>query len=326
MNTATDLYLRTKRGRMNALVKSSEWKQQWRSRIGGGRSAAAAGIHEYVTPLELYLSMVEGTDIDPETKPDMLRGLLLEPVALQRLEMLYTELDFTPHDQDDFIRNTNYYWASDLPDFWVSCDGIRIPGQIKVPAPRNWEKLDESIPDYIQCNCVHSAAMNNAPAILLACLNPVTMQIYRQIYEPKQDAIDALMEAEERFFNEHIVPRIPPPPQTHDDLKLRWPEAAVGTRINASAEIEEDMHLLVAAKLQEKEAKAEIEDISLRVKTFMEDREALVSEGGRTIATYKSRLDTVLDGKLLKAERPEVWSAFSKHRPVRTFLVKAKNH
>lgn len=307
------------------LAHTPDWKTQWRAKIGGGRSAAAAGIHEYMTPLELYLSMVEGTDIDPETKPDMLRGLLLEPVALQRLEMLYADLDFKQHNQDVFIYNGKYQWASDLPDFWVSFDGQRIPGQIKVPTPRNWENLDESVPDYIQCNCVHSAAMNNAPAILLACLNPVTMEIYRQVYEPKQDAIDALMEAERHFYENYIIPHVPPSPQTHDDLKLRWPEALAGTRVCATEEIYDDMHLLVGAKLQEKEAKQQIEEISLRVKTFMEDREVLLSESGKVIATWKSHLVTALDGKALKEAQPDIWSQYAKDRPQRMFLVKSKN-
>lgn len=304
------------------LARTPEWKSSWRSRIGGGRSAAAAGIHEYMTPLELYMSMVEGVEIDPEQKPDMLRGLLLEPVALQRLQMLYSNLDFQPHDQSVFIHNPRYPWASDLPDGWVAFDGQTIPVQIKVPSPRNWEKLDESVPDYIQCNCVHSAAMNNAPAILLACLNPVTMEIYRQVYEPKPEAIDALMESESAFMEHHIIPRIPPPPQTLGDLKLRWPVHIDGKRVTATDDIAKAHEQLVELKAQNTHLDRLIADLNLDIKTFLEDGEILMSKSGKILATYRSHIQTALDGQALQAAKPDVWAEFAKDRPVRVFLPK----
>lgn len=308
---------------MSAVVqKSPEWKARWRQYIGGGRSAAAAGIHEHMTPVELYMSMVDGVEIDPETKPDMLRGLLLEPVALQRLQMLYTDLHFGPHDQDVFILNDKYPWASDLPDAWVEFGGETIPVQIKVPSPRNWEKLDESVPDYIQCNCVHSIAVNEAPAILLACLNPVTMEVYRQIYEPEQDAIDALMEAEERFYNQYIVPRIPPPPETHEDLKLRWPEHTAGKRVTATYEIEQAWSELVAIRATAKYAERRKQNLSLTIKAFMEDGEALVNQYGHVIATWKNHLHTAFDTTRFKKACPDLWEEYAEDRPQRTFLVK----
>ena len=304
------------------LARTPDWKTQWRAKIGGGRSAAAAGIHEYMTPLELYMSMVEGVDINPETKPDMLRGLLLEPVALARLRMLYADLEFSPHNPDEFIYSDKYPCSSDLPDGWVMFAGTRIPVQVKVPTPRNWEKLDESVPDYIQCNCIHSVAMNESPAILLACLNPVTMEIHRQLYEREQDAIDALMEAEERFYNQYIVPRVAPPPRTHNDLKLLWPEHAPSKRVQATDEIESAWGELLAVRTTATHAEECKANLSLAIKTYMEDAEVLIDESGRVLATYKSHPETDIDSKRLKSERPEVWAEFARERPVRVFLPK----
>ena len=303
------------------LRKTPEWLATHRATIGGSNAAAAVGMHPYKTPVSLYYEMVMGQADDLETNPDALRGILLEPVARQRLSDVLG-MDIIEHNQNDFIRNERYPWAHCLPDGWIVFEGERIPIEIKVPTPENWRRLDVAIADYIQCQSVHNSAVIESPALMLACLNPVTMEIYRQLYEPHQIAIDTLMESEQSFYDMYIIPRIPPPPQTLNDLKLRWPEALAGSRAYATAEIEHDMHALVGAKLQEKEAKATIEDISLRVKTFMEESEALVSEGGRVLATWKSHIVNALETKRFKEERPEVWAEYSADKPIRTFLVK----
>ncbi|MGH9931838.1 MAG: YqaJ viral recombinase family protein, partial [Pyrinomonadaceae bacterium] len=248
--------------------KSLAWKYEWRAKIGGSRSAAAAGVHEYMTPLQLYKSMVDGAEFDPEENPDMLRGVLMEPIALQRLKMMYADLYFEPHDQDSFVYNEKYPFASDLPDGWVAHDGARIPIQIKVPRPENWRKLDEHIPAYIQCNCIHSCALNNSPAILLACLNPVTMEVYRNVYEPAQDVTQALMDAEERFFTEHVIPRVPPPPRTAGDMRMLWPEHAPGKRVTATNDIAGAHAKLLRLKPEAKERVDRIESLNLMIKAF----------------------------------------------------------
>lgn len=305
------------------MIKSDAWKAEWRARIGGGRSAAAAGIHEYVTAYELYRSMVEGAEPDL-CNPNMLRGIMLEPVAMQRLQMLYPDMAFEAHDQDRFIYNDAYPWASDLPDFWVSWNGQRIPVQCKVPTPDNWHRLDSAIPDYIRANCVHSVAMNESGSILLACLNPVTMDMILRVITPSHAEIDALMSAEQRFFADHIVPRIPPPLKTSSDIKLRWPTHLAGVAKIATIELERDHADLVRAKAAAKELDGQISELSDRIKIAMEDAELLLPAvgGAKPLATWRTHTARVFDLDGLKADRPDLARIYTRERTSRVFLVK----
>lgn len=301
--------------------KSDEWLQTHRATIGGSNAAAAVGLHPFKTPTALYYEMVLGQTEDLESNPDALRGTLLEPIARERLRTVLG-MNIIEHDQNDFIRHTRYHWAHALPDGWIVFEGERIPVELKVPHPRNWEKLDVEVPDYIQAQAVHNAAVCIVPALMLCCLNPVTMEIYRQLYEPKQDATDALMEAEERFYDQYIIPRIAPPPQTHEDLMLLFPRHVDGKRVVATAEIEEAWGELLAVRETAKHAEERKEDLSFVIKNFMCDAENLIGSQANVIATWKSHLRSAFDGTRFKEAHPELWAAYAEDRPQRTFLVK----
>lgn len=307
---------------MNAVTRKSDaWLQQHRATIGGSNSAAAVGLHKFKTPLALYAEIVLGQAEDLEGNPDALRGILLEPVARQRLSDVLN-LEVIAHDQDEFIYNSKYPYAHALPDGYVIFDGARIPVEIKVPRPENWRLLDEEIPDFISCQAVHNAAVIGAPALLLACLCPATMQLKRQLYEPPPETVDALMEAEARFWNEHIVPRVPPAPTNHNDLKLRWPDHAAGKWIRASDRISEAHVDLMRSKAEAKILEERIDSLNFTIKEFMEDNETLIDTMGITLATWKSHIDTRLDSSKLKAGHPDVWKQYACESSVRTFLSK----
>lgn len=311
------------------LRKTEKWIEEHRRTIGGGLSAAAAGIHEFISPVEAYYYMVEGRTEDISNKPDVLRGLWLEPVARERSsDVLGMEIE--PHNQEKFVYHSSYAWTHALPDGWIKYEGETIPIELKVPRPENWKRMAEKtgfipscdIPDYIQCQCVHNATILAAPAIMLACLNPVTMEICSRLYEPHVQEAEALMEAEERFMREHIDPLVPPPPQKPEDLKLLWPQAAAGSQSLATPEIEEMHAELMTLRPQEKSIEHRINALKFEIERFMEDTETLVDQSGRVLATWRTHVVKALDSAALKEARPEVWAEFSKDRPQRMFLPK----
>ena len=308
---------------MNDLVKSERWKAEWRARIGGGRAAAAAGIHEYMTQYELYRSMAEGVEPDLDDNPNLLRGTLLEPVAMQRLQMVYPDLDFMPHDQDEFIYNRTYPFASDLPDFWVAWNGQRIPVQCKVPTPENWQRLDERIPDYIRANCVHSVAMNESGSILLACMNPVTMAMFLRVMTPPVDEIEALMSAENQFSRDYLIPRVHPPLKTSNDIKLRWPDHVPGSAKVATPEIEAACLTLVGLKADYKDMGSRVKELSDQIKVFMEHAEVLLPQiGTKPLATWRTQIARVFDQTGLKRDYPELAKEYRTEQTSRVFLPK----
>lgn len=306
------------------MKKSQQWLQEHHATIGGSNSAAAVGENEYKSPLELYHEIVLGQYQDLERDPDALRGVLLEPVARERLRG-ELGMEVLEHDQNKFERHPAYRWAHALPDGWIHYHGDRIPVEIKVPHPRNWERLDWKIPQYIRCQGIHNAAVLRMPALYLACLNPITMELWTKLIEPTQEEIDYLMGREEVYWETYIVPQVPPPAQTRDDFKLRWGTGVPGTSVIADEATEKAWGKLVLAKQEVKTWEKRSQELEFIVKTFLADRSALLDEEGHVLATWKGQLSHPINVKRLADELPDVADTYRDERESRTFLVKTKH-
>lgn len=301
------------------MSKTQEWFNEQRRTIGGSLAAATFGQHEFITPYEAYNVLTGGDVPDISNKPDIIRGNLLESVAALRLEQTLG-IKLVHHPQDQFLYNPTYPYAHCLPDYYI--EGQPIMAEIKVPNPHTWGKLEYEIPTYIQAQLFHQLAITGAEAICLVALNPVSMEIFRQIYTPDAEIIGLIMEAERKFWENHVVPRIPPQPLNENDLKLRWPLHISGKCAIATDGITEAHKQLVDLRAQRAHFDHLIADLNLGIKTHMENSEILIDATGRILATWKSHNQTALDGTRLKEDRPDVWKEFLKTKTIRTFLFK----
>ncbi len=305
---------------MSAVRKSPEWLAEQRSRIGGSNSAASVGRNPHKTRLALYHEIVLGQAPDLEHDRPCLRGNLIEPVVRERARQVL-DLDIIEHDQNDFVRHTDYYWAQALPDGWVQHNGERIPIEIKVPDPFNFRRLDAEVPDYIRCQVVHNAAVLAVPALLLCCMDPVSMDLFTRLYEPAPDETTELMEAEREFWVTHVIPRVPPPPSGPGDFKLAWPTHVPGTFVETDEVTGPAYCDLVRCKTEQSSLTKRIEELSNIIKMAMGDKEVLASDG-TVLATWRSHAEKRLDSKKLKQEMPIIWNEYAQERNVRVFLPK----
>lgn len=303
------------------IAKSQAWHDEQRRTIGSSIAAATFGEHEFITPLEAYQLLTGGDVPDISNKPDIIRGNLLEPIAAIRLEQTMG-IKLVHHPQDQFLYNPKYPYAHCLPDYFI--DGHQIIAEIKVPNPYTWERLADEIPIYIQSQLYHQLAITGAEAICLVALNPVNMEIFRQVYTPNLEIIDLLMNAEREFWEKHVIPAVPPDPQNESDLKLRWAEHAPGKRVTATEDIEIAWSELCAVRATVKHAEGRKEDLSLQIKAFMEDGEILIDQHGQTVATYRSHPHSHFDAKRFREAHPELSAAYTSEKVQRTFLVKEK--
>lgn len=302
-------------------MKPQAWLDEQRRTIGSSLSAATFGAHEFLTPLAAYHVLTGAELPDISDKPDIIRGNLLEPVGALRFTEI-TGMELVQHPQHQFIYSQKYPFAHSCPDYMIAEKPIIL--EIKVPNPHRFEHLDEEVPLYWTSQCFHHLAIcPKADAVILVALNPVTMEIWRQPYE-RDDALQAeIMEKEREFWETHVLPRVPPPPSTQEDVRLAWPTHDPGKHVIAKDHIENAHRELMPIKAQHAEDEKRIKELNFVITSYMENAEILRSKKGELLATYRSHPDVRLDSKKLKEELPEVWNDFKREKDVRVFLPKA---
>lgn len=300
-------------------AKRKEWIDEQRRTIGGSMAAATLGEHEYITPLQAYYALTDGVLADISDNPDVIRGTLLEPIAARRLTETMG-IEVIAHDQTQFLYNPCYAWAHALPDYWLPDKAVIA--EIKVPNPYNFERLDERIPTYIQAQCCHQMAVCDIEAVLLVCLNPVTMEIWRQLYPRDQETIDMLMEQEQAFWEQHVVPRVPPAPSSHADAKLRWPQHTPGATVQATPMILGKHASLLSVQKELKVLEGIADELKLDIKQFLQENEILSDGNGQTLATWRNQTARIVDLKLMSAEYGELVETYRRDSVSRVLRVK----
>lgn len=190
--------------------KTKAWKDEWNRTIGGSRASAVLGMSPFQTPLEVADEMtgrVPPPDLDD--KPDILRGVLLEGIARQRLaEALDIEIE--DHDQDEFCYSSEFPHAHCLPDGHIRTRKMLAPGEeiepgpveLKVPRPQTWRKFyEEGLPDYYQIQCQHNMGVLDADRMHFGALNPVTMEMLYILVRRDDRAIQQIMDGERKFMD-----------------------------------------------------------------------------------------------------------------------------
>jgi len=197
---------------MVAIERSTAWLAEWNKTIGASRAGAVAGHSRFSTPRRVAEEML-GIRPRPDLSrnPDIIRGTLLEPVAMRVYEM-ETGHEITPHPPEDFVYHEDYPFAHSLPDGWVDAGCI---AEIKVPRPMVWERqrlygIEREYVDQV----LHSMEICQATCGMLILMHPVTMGLLCQQIDgtdpAHQEATGSLMETEAAFWERLQAGELPP--------------------------------------------------------------------------------------------------------------------
>lgn len=287
--------------------------EERRHYLGASESAAALGLSNFFTPLQLYQSKIgEGEPIE-ETLP-MMVGTALEPVILRMFEK---ETGMTVTDRQK--RVVDPHWERRR----ATLDGVSSDGGI-VQAKASgmygwWGKESDAVPQSIVYQVHHEMACTGAKlAYVPVILGQRTFQLY-QI--DRDEELIELLTAGEREFMARVDSRMPPPALDSDDLKILYPED-VGISVVASVEIEPVAYQLAKLKADRKALEKQEEDAAFAVKSFMKDAAILKDAKGNTLYTYKSHTTKRLSVTTIRKERPDIAAQYEEESTVRTLLCK----
>lgn len=332
---------------MNAPVQQRDRKTY----IGGAAISSILGVNPYRTALELYWSMVGETDpvIDEEKARFFRRRKRQEPIVAEILademgyEITRLSTDLEPNRyQDpavpyfaaeiDYELRTNRYSNRDHVVLEQLDLGTLCNGEIKTVHPLAaadfGEDGSDKIPPYYTAQVLWGLGVTGRPAAMLSALIGVDeLRNYPILRD--EETIAWMREQAHAFWNDHIVPRVPPPPSTLEDARKLF------LRFNGRpVDLDEDVAALDALarlskaradkKAAEDAAYAAETDLALAIAKAWQVNgpdetadNAVLRAGGVDLATWKLQPGSYLDQKRLAVERPEIVAEFKQHHVFR---------
>ena len=197
---------------------SDEWKEFRKMKIGSSIAASILGVG-FKTPLQLFESMIEDTEI-PDNEA-MRRGREMEPKARTWLNEKYgadLKAEVVQHP------DSNFDWhISSLDGIWQRPDGSYFVCELKHPGKIDHQKaLDGEVPEKYIPQCLH----------ILEDLPGVNEILYLSYHEDSQAEIwvkrdEKKMEKQfslEQSFYERLISFKPPEPTDKDWIEFNRQE------------------------------------------------------------------------------------------------------
>jgi putative phage-type endonuclease len=293
-------------------------------RISGSKAAAICGISPWQTPLEAYLSIVEDRQI--QDNPAMYFGRKLEPIIRDR----YQEITGRIVTYNDDPEKYGIEFQHPQYDFIMgSLDGIsrRRDGTdnrvLEIKTARSRDAWFDGVPEYYVAQCQHYLACTGFQSADVAVLfGAADFEIYE--IERDDELIDLLIGAEVDFWNNHVLPQIPPEPTTVNDINIRWPRS-IAKAVEGDGFMFQMVSELRQKKDQFKALEKEIESIEFSIKAFLQENDTLTIDG-KPAVTWKQSKDTqVFDKDNFIKRNYEIYKQFLITRPgSRRFLLKGE--
>lgn len=283
--------------------------------LGGSECAAALGMSNWFTALDLYKSKIGEGDPIEETIP-MMVGTALEPVTLALFEK-QNESGLTISDRQLQVVDPDWPVRRSTLDARASDRGV-----VQAKASGlwgEWGKKEDEVPQYAIYQTHHEMACCGAThAWVPVILSQREFRIYR--VERNEELIQLITAGEKEFWD-CVVSHTPPAPRTAEDLRYLYP-VDVGTSIVAS----DDIYKLALECAKTKEKRKELEKLeetqTFTIKNFMKMAAILLDARGDPLFTYKSNKEKRMDVTAFRKDHAKLAADYSPEKDVRKLLCK----
>ena len=289
--------------------------------IGGSRAAACLGLSPYQTPVEAYLRIIGEIEDDLDGLEHIYWGNQLEDILA----------DEYAKREDCKVRRKNAAIVHPEHEWMVAhIDRERVGTKRVVEIKTGSEYMShkwgdpgtDQIPDEYQVQVNHYMGLGDYDsADVGVLLGGNKFRIYS--IERDDELIETIQTRLVQFWEEHVVPRVPPPPVNVDDLSMLYPKDLTDTKL-AEEWLWETCQKIKALDHKIKGYGIDRDLLALSVKSFMGDASVLADDEGKALATWKAPKDSkVFNMELFKDEQPKLHKQYLETRPnSRRFLVK----
>jgi predicted phage-related endonuclease len=303
--------------------------------IAGGQIAAVMELNPYKTQLDVYLDIVENRPFIPtEATED---GQLFEPAIIKKFQkknnaVLFDSIDYLKSHNINHIDAGKYHFVQDIeyPFLRAATDKIYRIGEndgILECKKTDYDLNDAPrMMDYLQIQwCMgHYQIPNGALQYLEfgkfkeAFFFKFDTELFAEM---KQKAID--------FWNNHILPRIPPEPVNTNDILQLYPRAEQGKVIEADIDGFDLFNQLEMTHAEKVILEKQEDELKEKLMLKMADSEGKLDAeslqyAGKILATYKNNKDSrKFDEDKFKAEQSVLYNQYLiEKKGLRVFRVK----
>lgn len=296
--------------------------------LGGSDMAAVMGVSPWKTPVELWMEKTGQSvheDTDPAREKRLARGKKLEPFII---DMVIDKLRAEGHEVQ-LIRCNERYVDPEHPflaceiDMELLLDGEHINGDAKSVhgfARKKWgDEHTEDVPIEYAAQFMHGLGITGRSRCLVAALSSFDdVSIY---WVNRDDETIAAMRAKAvQFWTDCVLGGAKPDPIEFGDIKALFP-LDDGTSIEATSNIADKVIRLSGVKSQIKDLEDEEARLQFDIANFISPH-ALLTFGGREIASWKAQQARRFDQKRFAEAHPDLVPAFTTTTTQRVLRIK----
>ena len=295
-----------------------KWLELRKKGIGGSDAAAIVGLDRYRSPFDVYADKLGLRPEIPDNEA-MRQGRDLEQYVAERfMEATGKKV----RKRNAILQHPEHHWMLANIDRWVVGENAGL--ECKTTSILNSTKFSqgEFQPNYY-VQCVHYMAVTGAERWYLAVL-VLNKSFHVFTIERDEAEIQALIEAEKDFWENHVLKQIPPTPDgsesTSELLKQMFPEAREREEV-ALYGYEEKIQQYLELDTRVKELTQERDAIKQELQLALADAEIGRAQG--YIVEWKNQTRQTLDTQRLKKEQMEIYEKYLKPaQTVRMFKIK----
>jgi len=299
---------------------TQEQREQRRKHIGASDTPAILGISPWATPADIYWSKVGPLPEDTPTVAmetgNRLEGPLIE-FATERLGV--------KAERDISCLHSGGIFAANL-DARIVGNGSAIEAKYVGPANADAWGPDgsEEIPDYVYAQVQHQAFVADLSKVYVAAFVSGFRADWRLYPIPRDErAINVIVERGMAFWNDHVLPQIPPAGGELAPLEVLKAMHRDRSEIALPNEAEALLEEYEQLKAAEKDAASGVKGAQRRLIALLgECTDGLLADGRRI--TYRPQSRRLIDTAALKAKFPEAAAACEKESVFPVFRVLKK--
>lgn len=216
-------------------IQRIDWLNERRKGIGGSDAPKVLGVSKWGGPIDVYMRKVTAPTNDTQSEAAYW-GHVLEDVVAKEFERR-SGLQVEPHTKTEY--------SAEYPFMLANVDRVIVGENVGLEcktahAMKAGEWSDDKIPDDYYVQVQHYCGVMRWVGCWIACLIGGQSFVYK--YIPRNDVFIADMTAKEgAFWNEHVVPRIPPAPTVYDLHTADQDSGDVLTATQADMELAEKL-------------------------------------------------------------------------------------
>jgi len=299
-------------------IDHDEWLRWRRTGVSGSDAAAIIGLDRYRSAFDVYVDKLGLKKEQPDNEA-MRQGRDLEEYVASRF---CEQTGKKVRRRNAILQHPEHHWMLGNIDRWVVGENAGL--ECKTTSVLNRAKFSQGeFPPNYYVQCVHYMAVTGAERWYLAVL-VLNKAFHVFTIERDEAEVQALIEAEKDFWENHVLKQIPPAPDgseaTTEVIKQLFPEAKE-RKETALFGYEQKIEQYLVLDEQVKELTKQRDALKQEIQLALADAEIGRARG--YIVEWKNQVRQTLDTQQLKRDQAEIYEKYLKAaQTVRIFKIK----